>query len=116
MSDDEEKLTAVVDLLGRTGARSFELRYSDAPEPVVWIAVAEYLINDKVVVECAAGNQPHIAAIRLVELLIDGGQCTHCHRLTGVTEDFDSMPLNESVCWYQWDPEMKTFRRGCEGD
>jgi hypothetical protein len=28
----------------------------------------------------------------------------------------DSMPLNESVCWYQWDPEMKTFRRGCEGD
>jgi hypothetical protein len=20
------------------------------------------------------------------------------------------------VCWYRFDPELKTFRRGCEGD
>jgi hypothetical protein len=54
--------------------------------------------------------------LRLCAQVVDGGRCTHCRRPTGLSEDLDAMPLDRLVCWYQWDPELATFRRGCEGD
>ena len=66
--------------------------------------------------EVAAAANPVRAALRLCEQLVDGGMCTHCNRPAGLEPDsIDAMPLNDLVCWYQYDPELKTFRRGCEG-
>lgn len=57
------------------------------------------------------------AVLRLLEQVVDGGRCTHCRRPTGVSEDWTAtLPLEETFCWYVFDPELETFRRSCEGD
>lgn len=107
----DDRLAAAVTMLGRTGAAACQIRYSDDETPVVWIAAARW--GERW--EAAAAMTPVAAAIRLLEVVIDGGVCKHCERPTAVSDDFTmTMPLNREVCWYQYDPEMKTFRRGCE--
>jgi hypothetical protein len=109
---DEPKLLAAIDFIRRTGARSVQVRYSDDEEPVVWFVVASF---DGDRHEVDASLHPTRAALRLCERLADGGQCRHCGRPTGLEPDsLDTMPLDELVCWYQYDPELATFRRGCE--
>jgi len=99
-------------MIGRTGSTGFQMRYDDEQDPVVWVAVALY---KKGRWECAAGPGPVEATLRLCEHLMDGGRCAHCGRPSGFNPDFDAtMPLEPLVCWYQWDPERKTYRRGCE--
>jgi hypothetical protein len=66
--------------------------------------------------EVGASMDPLQAVFRLCDQVIDGGKCTHCDRPTGFVADIEPMPMSEMVCWYQWDPEIKTFRRGCAGD
>lgn len=111
---DEAKLTAAIEFLRRSGAASTQVRYSDDEEPTVWMAVASY--EDRGV-EVAAGVHPLQALTRLCEQLADGGQCLHCGRACAFEpDDIGAMPMNELVCWYQFDPELKTYRRSCEGD
>jgi len=121
----DPRLTAAIDLLGRNGARSVQLRYSDDEQPVVWMAVAEFHLDGRgrptkddgeQHYEAAGAMHPLSALFKLCGQLMDGGECTHCHRPTGFDEDFGAMPLDELICWYQWDPERATFRRGCEGE
>jgi hypothetical protein len=117
---------AGVDLIRRVGALQFQIRYSDDEQPAIWVAVAGFNLNHgrpvpakqkgKLHWESASALDPTIAILRLCESLIDGGTCQHCQRPTGFTPDLDRMPLDELVCWYQFDPELATFRRGCEGD
>lgn len=110
---DDPRFHAAVDLLGRSGAETFQIRYSDDPEPVVWVVDAKWKAGR----ECAGALNPLDAILRLLEQVMDGGLCTHCHRPTGVCDDWtQEMPMTEVVCWYMYDPEMQTFRRGCEGD
>jgi hypothetical protein len=123
---DQDFIVACTALVGRTGAKAFQLRYSDEEEPTIWMCVAEYRRPgnpksgnpqqrmEKTVFQVAAGMSVREAAYALLERLIDGGQCTHCRKPTGVSDDWEDMPLNETICWYQYDPELKTFRRGCE--
>lgn len=125
---DDPRLIAAVDLIGRTGAQSFAIRYSDDEQPLVWIALAEHVIGAEGrpvepgtvgscnVHEVAAALDPLLAVLRLAEQLVDGGTCTHCQRPTGLELDLETMPLDAFVCWYQYDPELATFRRGCEGE
>jgi hypothetical protein len=117
---DQDKLKAAFDFIGRTGARTVSIRYSDDEKPVVWFVVAEYDGTNPMGIEgheVDASLSPVRAALRLCERLADGGQCRHCGRPTGLEPDhLDTMPLDEMICWYQWDPELKTFRRGCEGN
>jgi hypothetical protein len=109
MTDDnfalDPKFMAGVALIGRTGAKNFRVGYSDPDdgEPTVWYAAAGSDLGG----EAGAALDPVKAVMRLCEQLIDGGTCTHCHQLT----IFDDNP---GV--YAWDPELATFRRGCEGD
>lgn len=121
----DPRLVGAVDLLGRTGAKETQVRYCDEEQPVVWMVAALYDVvpvddPDAAGVEhweVAAALEPVRAALRLCELVIDGGRCRHCHRPTGLEPDhIETMPFNRAVCWYQWDPELRTFRRGCEGD
>jgi hypothetical protein len=119
----QDRLVACVDLIGRTGATDFQIRYSDDEQPVVWIAVAKYRRRagrDEPTLtrhETAAALRPDQAAFRLVEALVDGGQCQHCRKPTGVLDDWSQEPPLAAlgvVCWYTYDPELKTYRRGCE--
>lgn len=111
---EDPRLVAAVGLIGRTGAKGSQLRYSDEEEPVVWMALADYPTGQR---EVAAALDPLRAVLRLCEALVDGGMCVHCRRPAGFEPDsLDSMPMDVLVCWYQWDPELGTFRRGCEGD
>ena len=113
------KFTAAVKLLGRTGARSFDMRWcgtgDDAEQPpIAWVALVEYSASR---FECAAAPDPETAVLRLCERVIDGGECTHCHRPTGFDDGADDT-LNQLLvpdfCWYMFDPELATFRRSCE--
>ena len=111
---DDERFLAALDLTRRTGATGIQIRYSDDEQPVIWFVVVEYPDNK---FEVDASLDPVRAALRLCERLVDGGQCTHCHRPTGLEPDsIETMPLNQTFCWYQYDPELKKFMRGCEGD
>lgn len=130
----DPRFLAGVQLLERTGARTFRIGHSDPDEgddgePVVWYAVARWLIglNGRPVpegptpgvahYESAAGMHPVTAVLRLCERMIDGGTCTHCNRPTIFLADADNAgPLDRMGCVYQWDPELATFRRTCEGD
>ena len=116
-NQQDPRLVAAVDLIARTGATRFDMRYSEDdsddgdPGPVVWIAIATYADRK---VECAASVTPLRAVLRLAETLIDGGTCTHCKRPTGIEPDsIETMPLDKFVCWYQFDPGSVRFVRGC---
>lgn len=112
----DKKLAAMAALVARTGATQMQVRYSDDEQPVVWFVVAIYP-NDRW--ETGAGHDATQAAGRLLEALIDGGVCTHCQRPTAFDPDtIDDTDLEAmsggQVCWYLYDPELATYRRGCE--
>jgi len=119
---DDPKFLAAVDMIGRTGAQTFRIGYSDeddGPPVVVWYAVAQW-VGDRA--EAAGALDPLTAVLRLAEQVIDGGECTHCHRPT-ILDTADPLPsnpydvaLNAMGCVYGYDPELRTFRRSCEGE
>jgi len=112
---EDPRFAAAIALIGRTGAKSTQIRYSDDEQPVVWMAVAEYPRGRW---DAAAGRDPLTAVLRLCETLMDGGTCAHCGRPTGFDaddQDFDQLGTDAIICWTQWDPELKTFRRHCKG-
>jgi hypothetical protein len=106
---DDPRFAPAVVMLGRTGAAEFQVRYCEEDQPVIWMAAARW----GEVWETAAAMNPVLAVFRLCDQVIDGGVCQHCQRPTGFAPDLDEMPLDQVVCWYQFDPELVTFRRGC---
>lgn len=112
---DEDKLLAAIEFIRRTGAKSVQVRYSDDEQPVIWFVAVEYLTPTESRWEAAAGFDALEAALRFCEHVADGGMCVHCHRRTGFEpKSLGRMPFDDVICWYQYDPELKTFRRGCE--
>ena len=111
---DDPRFIAGVDLLRRTGAKTFRVGYTDEDHgpPVVWYAVAEWTQGE----EADAALDPVTAVLRLCERVIDGGECQHCHRRTIFVADTDTELFDLVGCVYAWDPELSTFRRSCEGD
>jgi hypothetical protein len=99
-------------MLGRTGATQFQIRYSDEDEPVIWMVAARWSNHWEV----AASMSPLGAVFNLCDQVVDGGTCTHCGKPTGFVADSEGeMPGQDFICWYRYDPELKTFRRSCEG-
>lgn len=115
---DEDKLKASIEFLRRTGAQQIQIRYSDDEVPNIWFVVAIFDGKNPAKlegIEVDAALTPLRASLRLCERLADGGMCTHCKRPVGFEPDLlVTMPANKAICWYQYDPELKTFRRGCE--
>jgi hypothetical protein len=102
---------AAIDFIRRTGATQIQIRYSDDEQPVIWFVVA--MFGDRF--QVAASSTPQEAILHLCEDLTDGGICAHCHRRAGFEPKLlVRMPFDDVICWYQYDPELKTFRRGCE--
>jgi len=118
VSEDKDKFNAAVKFIRRTGAKSVDIRYSDDEDPTVWFVVAKFdgsNVTGIEGVEVDAGFSPLRAILRLCERLADGGLCRHCERRLGlVTDTLARMPMDDVICWYQYDPELKVFRRGCE--
>lgn len=123
---NNDRLVAATDMLRRTGAADIQIRYSDDTPPTVWFAVVRYRLNNGrpqptgpiTTWETAAGRNATEALLRLCEKVIDGGQCAHCHRAAmfiGHLDDNEG-PLDSLVCITSYDPELKTYRRSCEGD
>jgi hypothetical protein len=111
---DDPRFAAAVDLIGRAGADQFMMRYSDedGQPPLVWVSAARFDNGW----ECAAAMNPLMSLFRLCDALIDGGMCVHCRRPTGFVPDIEPTVADALICWYQWDPELSTFRRGCAGN
>lgn len=114
----DPKFMQGVQLLSRTGMRNFRIGFTDDDDgpPIIWHATATYVRKGSIY-EAAAALDPVEAVMRLCEKLIDGGECQHCHQPTifYYDESVDPGVLLESMgCVYAWDPELKTFRRGCE--
>lgn len=108
---DKALIDACTNLLGRTGADEYCTRVS--PElPVVFMFMARW--GDHW--EAMAGTKLSQACFRMLQHIVDGGLCVHCQKPTGVARDFADDLDNEHICWYQMDPELKRFRRSCEGD
>lgn len=112
--DLDPRVRAAVALIGRTGAAEFQIRYCDDDQPVVWVAAAYWSTHQ--CWEAAAAMNAPAAIFRLCTQVIDGGTCTHCSKPTVFTEDSDTTLLDLAGCVYAWDPELRTYRRGCEGD
>lgn len=79
--DHEERLLAAVDLIGRTGAHSFEVGYDDDHTPTTWWATARYRGRVLFVDE---EPDPLHAVDELLRRIVNGGRCTHCNRTTTV--------------------------------
>jgi hypothetical protein len=114
--EEMERTTALITMIGRTGAKSTKIQFCEEERPTVWMAVAAYPIegSDDEIFIAAGDLSPLSAVFCLVEKLVDGGTCQTCRKPTGIVMDIDEMPLGSVVCWYQYDPELKSIRRGCE--
>jgi hypothetical protein len=106
---DDDRMVAAVDLIGRTGAAEFQVRYSDDEQPVIWMAAARW----KGTWQAAGAMSPLGAVFALLDSVIDGGTCQHCGRPTGFEPSSDQMPMDKLICWYQFDPGTKKFAKGC---
>jgi hypothetical protein len=126
MSDMDPRALGAIDMLRRTGALSVQVRFSDDEEPTLWMACGEWAWLDGRPVpattpgamrryEAAGALTVERALLRLCEQVIDGGMCAHCNRPTIFDDGFDETLHAEVFCWTQWDPELRTFRRDCEG-
>lgn len=117
-SIDSDKIVAAIDLIRRTGASQVQIRHTDDGEPEIWMVVAIYNGKNPFKtdgIEIAASTTALNAALNLCEKLIDGGKCTHCKKPSALEPNsLLRMPFDNKICWYQYDPELKTFRRGCE--
>lgn len=122
----DPRIVGAVDMIRRCGARTvlFGFVTDDVPRPLWW-AQAEFYTDEtgrprgdgkQRRYEAAAAMGPLRALLRLGETIIDGSMCRHCGRPAGLEPDsIDTMPADRMFCWYQWDPELQVFRRGCEG-
>lgn len=111
---ENPRVAAAIAMIGRTGADEFQIRYCDEEPPTVWIAAARWPNHQRW--EAAGALTPAAAVFRLCERVIDGGTCVHCGRPTAFAADSDTWLIDRLVCVYAWDPELRTYRRGCEGD
>lgn len=85
-SEDEEIVAACANLVGRTGAKSFELAYlhEDVPvEQAGWYALAQ-LQGARISVEDQPG--PVAAAKALAERILEGAKC-RCGRLVALSPE-----------------------------
>lgn len=112
---EDPRYTGIFDLLGRTGAASVEVRYSEGEKPgdkTCWLAIAEYS-GDRW--DCAGATGPLGALIRLAEQLVDGGTCTWCQRPTSFLPELDpgdTLMMDAMTCAFRW--TSKGYVRTCE--
>lgn len=78
--DVKARMSAALEMLGRTGAAAFELSYDDDLDPIRWTATVTYR-GTKL---WRTTLHPVTATEALLAEVIDGGACTTCGRPTAV--------------------------------
>jgi hypothetical protein len=115
---DKDRLLAAIDFIRSWGARKVQVRYSDDEKPDLWMVAAFFDGKNRHSIkgmEVEVDLTPVRAAMRLCERIADGRKCRYCNRPIGLEPDsLATMPLNQVICWYQYDPELKKIRRSCE--
>ncbi len=120
MTENEPQFIATIELLRRTGLASFTMRDHELEgEPTVFMFVGTWPDPKGELPprhEVGAALHPLTALLRLAEQTIDGGQCRHCKRPTVFDPDpFGAGLLDVMGCVYRFDPELRSYRRSCEG-
>lgn len=102
VSMDEDAVIAAVDLVGRAGAKSFELGYLDDDVPVEkarWWAHADYR-GDRIIEENHRG--PVEAAEALARRILTGGRC-RCGKLVALSGNgavaYDNVTMADGSKW-----------------
>lgn len=124
---DKDALLAGVDLIGRTGARQFEVGYlhDGVPsEEAGWYAHAQWN-GTRLIAEDHSG--PVEAVEALAARVLTGGQCQHCHGITSLTDERPSpgdVHLPDGTPWTaeqqraallcRWTRKGPRWARGCE--
>lgn len=111
-TDETDRLHAAVDVIGRTGAKDFEVGFDDeAPTNACWYARCDVVGVGNTSV--AGITDPASAAEKLARKLINGGTCSHCGRTMTLViwikpgED----ALYPAQC--HWRRTRKRWERGC---
>ena len=114
MNLDDDALVAAADLVGRTGAKGFEIGYlhDDGPiEEAAWYAHAQYE-GTRVTEENHRG--PVEAAEALARRLLEGGKCTKCGGLVALSSRgaviYPSAMLTDGT---RWDEKTAQSVRQC---
>jgi len=108
--------TATVDMIGRTGAKNLQIGYLDEIKPTAWVAMATFDRGHKT----GSGLSLPEALWVLLEGLVDGGVCQHCHKVTTllapteITGHPASVALSAATCVYTYREDVKAIRPGCQ--
>jgi hypothetical protein len=108
---DMEAMNAVVDLVGRTGARELQVGYLHDDASADWYAHAQYK-GARITAENHPG--PVEAMEALATRLLIGAQCQHCHGLVALDAD-GAFAFRKAVLvdGRQWDVEQSAPTRRC---
>jgi hypothetical protein len=112
-----ELAMACIDMVGHTGAIATDIRYQDDQLPVVWMAVGQWNVEGHDVYQVGAAFTVENALCKLLEDVMDGGECTHCHRPVGFDANqplYADMGDSGLVCWYFFNPDTKKIQGGCQ--
>lgn len=107
MNLDEDALIAAAELVGRTGAKGFEVGYlhDDVPlEQAGWYAHAQYS-GTRIMVDDYSG--PVEAAEALARRLLEGGKCTRCGGVVALSSAgaliYPDVTLTDGTRWTEKD-------------
>jgi hypothetical protein len=101
---DEDALMAAADLVGRTGAREFQIGFTNDDDGITvaemgWYCHAQY--QGTRIIEEGAG--PVEAAEALARRLLSGAKCKRCGKLVALSDDgavaWDSVALADGTTW-----------------
>ena len=122
---DEDAFHAAADLVGRTGATSFQIGYLNDEPPMQWYAHAQYK-GARITAENHA--DPVQAAEALARRLLSGGKCIKCGgviTLSSVAVACESATLTDGTAWSvtntasaprcRWTRMGKRWEAGCQG-
>jgi hypothetical protein len=121
---DEDAFHAAADLVGRTGATSFQIGYLNDEPPHQWYAHAQYK-GARITAENLAG--PVEAAETLARRILSGGKCMKCGGLIALSSAgavaYDSATLTDGTDWTaekataagvcRWTRMGKRWEAGC---
>jgi hypothetical protein len=115
--DEEVKVKALNELVGHMELDSFSVMLellNEGPHRGMGVFLAIGESDGAFAV--GASVQEIDAVLDLVGKLYIGQLCGDCLKPVAFEDSryVGVLPAGELICWIQWDPELKRYRRGCE--
>lgn len=111
---DDPKFRAALEYVWTVLPRPLDIDFRvEGQAPTVWIVVCTYP-EGRYAVEA---DLDHLGALlKLCERITYGSVCLYCGRPAAFDPNMLELSTKGVFCWMQWDPELRVFRRSCEGD